>query len=123
MLADASLVAFVATTDAERSKAFYRDVLGLPLIADEAYALVFDAFGTSLRIQKVQAHKPLPYTALGFRVRAIARMVEALGRRGVAFESFAGMQQDLTGIWQAPGGAQVAWFKDPDGNLLSLTEG
>ena len=116
------MVAFVATTDSERAKVFYRDTLGLTPIADEPYALVFDANGTTLRVQKTAQHSPLPHTALGFRVTAIAGIVAALARNGVTCERFAGMEQDAAGIWQAPSGAKVAWFKDPDGNLLSLTE-
>jgi catechol 2,3-dioxygenase-like lactoylglutathione lyase family enzyme len=121
-LAVAELVAFLATTDAERAKAFYRDTLGLTLLADDPFALVFDANGTRLRMQKVPQHQPLPFTALGFEVASIAAAVAALTQKGVRFERFPGMDQDPSGVWSAPSGAKVAWFKDPDGNLLSVNQ-
>jgi catechol 2,3-dioxygenase-like lactoylglutathione lyase family enzyme len=122
MLTAAKLVAFVATTDSERAKAFYSDVLGLRLVADEPYALVYDAAGVTLRVQKAPAFTPLPHTVLGWHVASIASAVAALAKHGVSFERYPGMQQDAAGIWSSPSGARVAWFKDPDGNLLSLTE-
>lgn len=123
MLDQRSIVAFIATNDARRAKTFYRDVLGLPLHEDSDFALVFEARGTMLRVQKTQGHTPAPHTALGFAVPDIAADVRALGARGVTFERFAGMDQDALGIWTPPdSGAKVAWFKDPDGNLLSLTQ-
>src|SRR6266542_2996125 len=118
---DWQLVAFVATSDAARSRRFYENVLGLPLISDEAFALIFDAHGTLLRIQKVDAVAPAPYTVLGWASRDIDADVRALAGKGVAFERYEGMEQDSAGIWRAPDGAKVAWFKDPDGNLLSLS--
>lgn len=122
MLGSATLVAFVATTDSGRAKAFYGDVLGLRLIADEPYALVYDAAGTTLRVQKAPPFTPLPHTALGWKVDDITATVAALQQRGVSFERFPGVQQDAAGIWASPSGAKVAWFKDPEGNLLSLTQ-
>jgi catechol 2,3-dioxygenase-like lactoylglutathione lyase family enzyme len=122
MLGSSKLVAFVATTNAERATAFYRDRLGLRLVSDEPYALVFDAAGTTLRVQKVQAHTPLPFTALGWVVNDITAMVGRLAESGTRCERFPGLQQDSAGIWTTPGGSKVAWFKDPDGNLLSLTQ-
>lgn len=126
MLSDCRPIAFVSTADAERAKVFYRDVLGLRLVADEQFALIFDAAGTMLRISKVQGLTPQPFTVLGWRVVDIAATVRALGAREVTFERYAwlaGGQDDL-GIWRpnGPGGDQIAWFKDPDGNLLSLTQ-
>jgi catechol 2,3-dioxygenase-like lactoylglutathione lyase family enzyme len=123
MLAAASPVAFVATTDSERALRFYRDVLGLRLIADDPFALVFDLAGVPLRIQKVQQHTPLPFTSLGWQVDSIDRVVSVLSGKGVRFERYDGIDQTPAGIWRSPSGAQVAWFKDPDGNLLSLTQG
>lgn len=122
MLNTASLISFVACSDAAAALAFYRDVLGVTLIADEPFALVFDAAGTQLRIQKVQQVAAAPYTALGWQVPDMAAAVAALTERGVSFEQFPGMPQDASGVMTFPGGAQVAWFKDPDGNLLSLTQ-
>lgn len=122
MLTTAPVIAFVACSNAAGALAFYRDTLGLTLIADEPFALVFDAAGTPLRIQKVQAVVAVPYTALGWRVPDMAAAVAGLAARGVRFERFEGMPQDASGVMTFPGGAQVAWFKDPDGNLLSLTQ-
>ena len=127
MLSQQPIIAFIATNDAERALPFYRDLLGLPLVEDSPFALVFDLHGTMLRVQKTLAYTPAPHTALGWQVGAIEDEVRALGSRGVRFERFAGMEQDELGIWLAPGPAdqprsKVAWFKDPDGNLLSLTQ-
>jgi uncharacterized glyoxalase superfamily protein PhnB len=123
MLGTRSVMALVATTDPERARAFYQDTLGLPLVSDEPWALVFSAAGTMLRVQKVERHAPHPFTALGWHVPDVADDVAALASRGVRFERYEGMQQDDAGIWTSPSGARVAWFKDPDGNLLSLTQG
>ncbi|MEO8185685.1 MAG: VOC family protein [Deltaproteobacteria bacterium] len=122
MLKDQSIVAFVATEDGEQAVAFYQKVLGLELISDDDFAVVFEAHGTTLRIQKVDSVEPHPYTALGWAVSNIADVVETLRKRGVKFERFPGMDQDKAGIWKSPSGAKVAWFKDPDGNTLSLTQ-
>lgn len=116
-------MAFSATIDAERAKAFYGDKLGLPLVSDEPYALVFDAAGTMLRVQKVKEVRQAPYTALGWQVPNIAAKVDELEKAGVQMERYGLPGQDEKGIWTAPGGAaKVAWFKDPDGNVLSLTQ-
>ena len=124
MLTANDIMAFVATADADAATMFYRDRLGLRLVAETEFALEFEAgdLPTLLRVQKVEAVSPLPYTALGWKVPNIAEEVEALAKRGIAFERFDGMEQDDVGIWQSPSGAKVAWFKDPDGNVLSLTQ-
>jgi catechol 2,3-dioxygenase-like lactoylglutathione lyase family enzyme len=122
MLGTHELVAFLATRDAARARAFYEGVLGLALVEDSGFALVFDACGTPLRIQKVDELRPHPFTALGWRVPRIDEMVDHLAHKGVTFERFPGMDQDARGIWRSPIGARVAWFKDPDGNTLSVTE-
>ena len=122
MLATAALIAFAATKDAAAAMTFYRDVLGLRLAADEPFALVFDAGDTMLRVTKVKEFVAAPYTVLGWRVAEIRDAVRELASRGVRFERFEGMAQDESGIWNSPSGAQVAWFKDPDGNVLSLTQ-
>jgi len=121
MLGSAKLVAFVSTTDAARSRAFYEGTLGLRFVSDEPYALVFDVNGTMLRVQKVERVTVASGTTLGWQVTDIASEVRALSGRGVTFERYEGMQQDELGIW-AQGGGKVAWFKDPDGHVLSLTE-
>src|SRR5665213_1805050 len=121
MLANSPIVAFVAATDPSRAKAFYRDVLGLLLISEDDYALVFDAHGTMLRVAIVSEIVLAPYTVLGWQVDDIDATVRGLSARDVKFERYAWMEQDDLGIWSAPSGARVAWFKDPDGNLLSLS--
>ena len=121
MLAASPIVAFVATADPSRAKAFYRDVLGLLLISEDEYALVFDAHGTMLRVAIVNEVVLAPYTVLGWQVADIAAAVRGLSAKEVKFERYAWMEQDDLGVWSAPGGAKVAWFKDPDGNLLSLS--
>ena len=122
MLANCQLAAFVATSNAERAKDFYQNTLGLNLISDEEYALVFDANGITLRIQKVHDVAPIPYTALGWHVTEIEKLVEELSGRGVSFEIYDGFGQTDQGIMTFPNGAKVAWFKDPDGNLLSIDQ-
>ncbi|HYQ43846.1 MAG TPA: VOC family protein [Polyangiaceae bacterium] len=122
MLGSQTLVAFVATTDSARARTFYEHTLGLSLISDEPFALVFNANGTTIRIQKVPSLEPHPFTALGWKVDDIGVVVAALEHQGVGCERFPGMNQDARGIWSSPSGARVAWFKDPDGNVLSLTE-
>ena len=122
MLADYQIAAFVATSNADRSRAFYENTLGLKLVSDEEYAIVFDANGITLRIQKVRDVAPIPYTALGWHVTNIEKMVEELSGRGVSFEIYDGFGQTDQGIMTFPNGAKVAWFKDPDGNLLSLDQ-
>ncbi|MDR7451569.1 MAG: VOC family protein [Armatimonadota bacterium] len=122
MLTTSKFIAFAATGDAARARNFYEQVLGLRLLADEPFALVFDANGVTLRVQKVQEVKPAPYTALGWAVSGIRSTVQALGGRGVAFERYPSLSQDDLGVWTSPSGARVAWFKDPDGNVLSLTQ-
>jgi catechol 2,3-dioxygenase-like lactoylglutathione lyase family enzyme len=116
------VMAFVATRDGRRAREFYEGILGLQVVSDDPYALALDARGTQIRVQKVTAYTPHPFTALGWEVSSIDDAVEALRARGVSFEMFSGMGQDAKGIWQAPSGARVAWFKDPDGNTLSLTQ-
>jgi catechol 2,3-dioxygenase-like lactoylglutathione lyase family enzyme len=122
MLAPCKLVAFLAATDAPRAKTFYRDILGLKLLAEDGFALVFEACGAPLRIALVERVVNAPYTVIGWEVPDIATTARGLSAAGVSLERFPGMQQDAFGVWSSPGGAQVAWFKDPDGNLLSLTQ-
>ncbi len=123
-LGSSKIVAFVATTNAEQTKAFYRDVLGLRFVADDGFALQFDANGIMLRIAKAQKISVAPYTVLGWEVSDIEAKAKELTKAGVKFERFTGMmEQDELGIWDAPGGvARVAWFKDPDGNILSISQ-
>jgi catechol 2,3-dioxygenase-like lactoylglutathione lyase family enzyme len=123
LLDSSPIVAFSATADAEKAKAFYRDKLGLKLVSDEAFALVFDAAGTMLRVQRVKEVLSGKYTALGWHVADIDSKVDELTKAGVHFENYGMPGQDAKGIWTPPGSnAKVAWFKDPDGNILSLTQ-
>jgi catechol 2,3-dioxygenase-like lactoylglutathione lyase family enzyme len=122
MLSSSSLIAFAATTDGGRARTFYEDVLGLKFVCEDEFAIVLDAQGTELRIQKVRSMVPQPYTLIGWSVSSIGEVVAALRSRGVQFERYPFLGQDAIGVWTAPSGAKVAWFKDPDGNLLSLTE-
>ena len=122
MLGNCRIAAFVATSDAEKAKAFYGETLGLTLVSDEEYAVVFDANGTTLRVQKVGEVAPAPYTALGWHVSDIEAKVRELTGSGVEFMRFEGFGMDELGIVTFPNGAKVAWFKDPDGNILSLDQ-
>jgi catechol 2,3-dioxygenase-like lactoylglutathione lyase family enzyme len=123
LLSQSTITAFSATTDAERAKTFYRDQLGLKLVEDSQFALVFDAAGTMLRVQKVKEVREAQYTTLGWNVPDIAAKVEELEKAGVNFERYSIPGVDEKGIWTVPGGAaKVAWFKDPDGNILSLAQ-
>ena len=97
-------------------------MLGLTFLADDGVALVFDLAGTMLRIARVDAFTPQPFTVLGWRVADVATTVIALERHGVRFERYSGLDQDTLGIWLSPAGARVAWFKDPDGNVLGLSQ-
>jgi catechol 2,3-dioxygenase-like lactoylglutathione lyase family enzyme len=121
-LASADVIGFVGTTDGERARDFYERVLGLTFVSDERFALVFDANGVMIRIFKLDSLSPAPYTILGWGVADIAETIRSLSAKGVAFERYAGMPQDANGVWVSPTGAKVAWFKDPDGNVLSLTQ-
>jgi catechol 2,3-dioxygenase-like lactoylglutathione lyase family enzyme len=121
MLKSRPIVAFVATTDPARAKKFYAKTLGLRLVDEDPFALVFDGGGTMLRVATVPELKPAGYTVLGWVVPDIGKAVQSLGRRGVAFNRYDGMPQDEQGVWTSPSGARIAWFKDPDGNTLSLT--
>jgi catechol 2,3-dioxygenase-like lactoylglutathione lyase family enzyme len=120
MLDGAELVAFVATTDLERSHDFYGRVLGLHHIETTPFANVYEVGGTTLRVTLVQQRTPAPYTVLGWQVADIAGTVATLTAGGIAMKRVEGIGQDETGIWTAPGGARIAWFEDPDGNVLSV---
>ena len=120
MLTKADPIAFVATVNAEAAIAFYRDVLGLTFVSDDPFAVVFDLNGTMLRIAKVESLTPAQQTVLGWQVDDIEATVRGLTEKGVTFERYPQLEQDDMGIWTSPG-ARIAWFKDPDGNTLSLT--
>ena len=116
------IIAFVATTQPERAKKFYTETLGLRFVSEDPFAVVFDANGTMLRVAITRQLQPAGYTVLGWNVPDISEAVRDLTARGALFERFDAMVQDEAGIWRSPSGARVAWFKDPDGNILSLTQ-
>ena len=122
MLESADLVAFVPTTDMERAAAFYGDVLGLAVVESSPYAVVVRSGRTTLRVTKVHELAPQPFTVLGWEVADIGATLEGLAARGVAALRFAGLDQDARGVWTAPGGGLIAWFNDPDGNVLSVSQ-
>jgi catechol 2,3-dioxygenase-like lactoylglutathione lyase family enzyme len=121
-LATAPVIAFVASTKPEEARAFYRDVLGLHLSSVDQYASVFELNGAMLRVVTVNELQPAGYTVLGWMVDDIGGAIDMLVDKGVNFERYGWFEQDEHGVWIAPGGARVAWFKDPDGNTLSLTQ-
>ena len=121
MLASVDIVAFVPTKDAEKARAFYEGVLGLRFVKDDGFALVLDANGIMVRVAKAQ-FTPAPFTILGWQVPDIEKIAAALQAKGVQFERFGFFEQDALGIWTAPTGDKVAWFKDPDGNILSVSQ-
>ncbi len=122
MLSTSHTVNFIATSDSEKAREFYEKTLGLPCVGGDQFALVFEINGTMLRIQKVDNVAPHGYTALGWSVADIKKEVSDLRKRGVTFARYDGMNQDAQGIWISPSGAKIAWFTDPDGNILSLTQ-
>jgi len=122
MLGGINIVAFVPTTDFPRAKHFYEQVLGLRFVQDDGFALVFTANGVRVRIVKMKEFKPVQYTTLGWEVADIEKMVPALESKGVKFERYGFFEQDELGIWTTPKGGKVAWFKDPDGNTLSISQ-
>ena len=122
MLSEDHLKAFVPTTKPKKAKSFYNDTLGLKLLSEDNYALEFDANGTLLRVAIVPKLTPHPFTILGWNVDDIVSVIKQLNNKKVIFERYDFLEQDDLGIWTSPNGSKVAWFKDPDRNILSLTE-
>ena len=123
MLGSTNIVAFVPTQDSEKARAFYEGVLGLRFVKDDGFAMVLDANGIMVRVAKVPPpFTPAQFTILGWQVTDIERLVKGLQKNGVHFERFGFFEQDELGIWTAPTGDKVAWFKDPDGNILSVSQ-
>ncbi len=123
MLASEKIVGFVPISDSARAKSFYGEKLGLKFVSEDPFAVVFDANGNVLRLTRVQEVRPQPFTILGWQVSDIVTTVQQLQASGIAFERYGDfMKQDELGIWTAPGGSRIAWFKDPDGNTLSVSQ-
>lgn len=122
MLAKTPLTAFLTVPDANQARAFYRDKLGLPLIHEDNFALVFNAHGTQLRISIFPDFHPQPFTVLGWQVEDAVAMSRKLQEAGILFERFPGLTQNESGLWSAPSGYLIAWFRDPFGNLLSISQ-
>ena len=122
MLEASAVIAFVGSADLRQARVFYEQTLGLRVIEHNDFACVFDANGTMLRVTAVAGVARAGYTVLGWRVADIAAVVRGLTARGVVFLRYDGMDQDEGGVWTTPAGDQVAWFADPDGNVLSLTQ-
>ena len=123
MLGSTNIVAFVPTRDASQARAFYEGVLRLRFVRDDGFAMVLDANGIMIRVAKVgNDFRPAQFTILGWQVSGIEDVVRGLQEKGVQFEIFGFFKQDELGIWTAPTGDKVAWFKDPDGNILSVSE-
>jgi catechol 2,3-dioxygenase-like lactoylglutathione lyase family enzyme len=122
MLANQPIIAFIPTRDAARARLFYQHTLGLRFVSDDDFAIVMDANGTMLRIVRAGDFTPLPFTILGWQVPNLERAVADLTAKGVQFQRYGFLDQSPSGIWSTPTGDKVAWFADPDGNTLSLTQ-
>jgi catechol 2,3-dioxygenase-like lactoylglutathione lyase family enzyme len=122
MLGASRIMTFVPTQNPASARAFYEGTLGLRFVGEDHFALVFDADGVMLRVATVPEFTPRTYTILGWEVPDIESAVSALQERGLSFENYGFPDQNANGVWSAPSGAKVAWFKDPDGNVLSITQ-
>jgi catechol 2,3-dioxygenase-like lactoylglutathione lyase family enzyme len=116
------LVAFVPSSDLGRSDAFYSGILGLKGVEAGAHANEYDARGTPLRVTLVRDHEPSPFTVLGWRISDIASAMRELAAHGIQFKHYESLNQDEHGVWIAPGGSKIAWFEDPDANIISLQQ-
>ena len=116
------LLGLVMVSDAVRARAFYVDTLGLQYVEDDDFAVVVRSGANMVRLVKAKAVEPRPSAVLGWETDAIEHRVQELLARGVVFLRYGWFEQDALGIWTAPGGAKVAWFNDPDGNVLSLSQ-
>jgi catechol 2,3-dioxygenase-like lactoylglutathione lyase family enzyme len=122
MLSSSKLIGFVPTKDSQKARAFYEGKLGFQFVSDDQFALMMRAGETMIRIAKAKDFTPAPYTVLGWEVRDIEAIVRWLTQRGVVFEKYPFVQDRELGIWTTPGGDKVAWFKDADGNVLSVSQ-
>jgi catechol 2,3-dioxygenase-like lactoylglutathione lyase family enzyme len=123
MLAPFEPLAFLPTIDTDRARRFYIETLGLTFLSEDPFALVVRAGSIDLRIVRMDSFRPAPYTVFGWKVPSISDAVRDLASGGIIFERYPFLEQDANGIWTAPGNAaKVAWFKDPDGNILSVSQ-
>ena len=122
MLSTGKLIGFVPTKDSARSREFYEGKLGFKFVSDDQFALVMQAGESMIRIAKAGKFTPAQYTVMGWEVTDIEAMVKWLNERGVTFEKYPFVQDQKSGIWTTPNGDKIAWFKDPDGNVLSLSQ-
>jgi catechol 2,3-dioxygenase-like lactoylglutathione lyase family enzyme len=122
MLTHSPLIAFIPTKDPARARHFYEDLLGLRLVSDDSIAIVMDANGTKVRIVHVEDFTPFPFTILGWQVGDIHKTVAEMTAKGIQFARYSFLEQSSDGVWAAPGGAKVAWFRDPDTNTLSVSQ-
>ena len=122
MLGSTQIMAFIPTVDTQKARAFYEGTLGLRFVSDDGFAAMLDANGIMVRVTKVKEFKPADFTILGWQVLKIEKVVSALAEKGVRIERYGFLKQDELGIWTAPTGDKVAWFKDPDGNTLSVSQ-
>ena len=122
MLSKTRIKAFVSTTQPDKAKEFYEHKLGLRLLTEDSYGMEFEASGGLLRVTYVEKLTPQPFTVLGWEADDILSTVIKLKANGIICERYNFIVQDAIGIWTAPGGTRVAWFKDPDGNLLSISD-
>ena len=121
-LESAAAIAFLPSEDLDRSRRFFGDLLGLPVEEVTAFACVLRAGLTMLRVTRVDGLRPQPFTVFGWQVPDLVATVAELTRAGVRMLHYDGLGQDADGVWATPDGALVAWFRDPDGNTLSLTQ-
>jgi predicted enzyme related to lactoylglutathione lyase len=122
MLVAETLKTFVPTVKPQEAKAFYKDILGLKFLGEDNYGMEFDSGGTLLRIITVRELKPQEFTVLGWNVKDIQAEIRSLNGKGVVFEKYDFLPQDDLRIWTSPNNSKVAWFKDPDGNILSVSQ-
>ena len=121
MLTAAPFMAFIPVRDLTSARSFYGEILGLQVTDENPFAVILNSGGTMLRLTQIENHQPQPFTIAGWEVQEIDVAVDALMGQGVTFTRYNGMEQDHRAIWTTPGGDRVAWFKDLDGNTLSLT--
>ena len=122
MLSAASMIGFIPTLDAKRAREFYENVAELEFVKDDHFALVFKSGANIIRVVTVREWTPAPFTILGWEVKDIDAAVRTLKARGIEFQRYPWMPQDNLEIWTAPDGSRVAWFTDPDNNVLSISQ-